>query len=184
MSNDLETTQFIKRNEFWSSLKKGNDAMNKIITYLIDEYGNNYYFYDVSNLKGYQEDDIDILMKDKVTDNILKIEIKSDFTNYKTENFFAEYCSCERTGSEGCWTKTKSDYILYWFPNKGDVYFLPTELAQNIIKENSFRTGRAYDRFKVGLGYLIPVRKMLDYIKEHDTYKLFDVYVKVDNIVA
>lgn len=152
---------------FYESLKKGLKYQDKILNWIIEKYGKYYYINDVSSLKDYQEKDIDLVLINKKTKQTTTIEIKSDFTQY--HNFYAEYISCERLQTEGCWMKTKADFILYFFVERNEIYILPTVFCQNILKDENynFRQTKVHDDKKISLGYIIPINSLLEYISLH-----------------
>ena len=76
----------------------------------------------------YQKMDIDLLaFKDG---RIYWIEIKAD-SYYKTGNYFAESISNSNTNSLGCWFKTKSHFIFYYFTKEKELHIINTIQAQN-----------------------------------------------------
>lgn len=114
------------------SFKEKNSA-TKTTEHLIAELckKNGYVVFDVSNIKSYQEKDIDLLMYNKYDKTQFKIEIKSD--TYLSPNYFAETISNISKNTLGCWLKTKSDYIFYYFEKNKELHIIPTKKAQEYV---------------------------------------------------
>ena len=96
----------------------------------------------------------------------IKIEIKTDYTKY--DNFYCELISCEYLNTPGCWVKTESDYIFYYFVEKKKLYVLDTKQAKQIAFSKKWRQGRAYEEVnghkKCSVGALVPIEVMINLI--------------------
>lgn len=118
------------------------NSATKITEHLIAELfkENNYIVFDVSNISYYQIQDIDLLVYNKYDKTRLKIEIKSD--SYLSPNYFAETISNTTKQTLGCWLKTQSDYIFYYFEKNKELHVIPTKQAQQYVLEryNSLKT--------------------------------------------
>lgn len=155
---------------FSSCLKNGKkgeaDVINTLKNMFKDEWNIEY----VGDDKKFQDMDIDILMHKKNSDEVINIEIKTDYTKYK--NIFAEFLSCREKNTPGCWVKTKSDYILYYFKASGIIYVIPTNQGKKLMNEEKWKEGTAFDIVHTGekvvrktsVGKLIPIKKLLEYI--------------------
>lgn len=103
-----------------------------------EKYG--YLVFDVSDLKGYQVKDIDLLVYYNGDVNTqLKLEVKSD--TYESNNYFAEVISNTSKNTLGCWLQTESDYIMYYFEKSCELHMIPTKQAQDYVINN-------YDKLK------------------------------------
>lgn len=175
----------MKEFEFKKCLKIGNIGENIVIGELVRRFSKNYHFEYVGDMKEYQDIDVDLLMTNKKTGEITKIEIKTDMTDY--ENIFAELVSSEEKGTPGCWLKTESDFIIYYFQNKNTCYIIPTQQGRDIALNGGWRTGRAYDKLfingvkcrKTSIGALIPIKNLLEKIILDDTI-FKDKYFNID----
>ena len=87
----------------------------------------------VSDNKVYQDMDIDLFV-DLENGREIAIEVKTD-KRYDTGNFFLEIISNDYYGTAGCITKTKSDYVFYYYPDPGIVFVLPTPALQQWIRD-------------------------------------------------
>ena len=165
-----------QESEFERCLKNGKKGEDIVLKYLIDNY-NDYYFEYVGDDKKYQDIDIDLLMK-KDNEEIT-IEIKTDYTDYN--NFFCELISCEFFNTPGCWKKTKSDYIFYYFVKKKKLYILDTNQAKDIAFNGNWKEGRASEYVngfkKNSVGALVPIPEMVKLI-DYKNYK-FKKEVKI-----
>lgn len=120
---------------------------------------------DVQDVPAWQEQNVDLitLTNEDGRLKLLTFECKAD-TYYYSKNYFAERIAniCENT--MGCWFGTKSDYLLYYFPDTSQVHILPTKLTQQWSWRNldflvSCETATAGPKGKIlykTLGYLIP----------------------------
>lgn len=160
-----------KEFEFLECLKNGKEGEIQVIKYLYNNYGYNWYFNYVGDSIEYQKKDIDLLMINKNTNDIISIEIKTDFTPY--DNIFAEFLSSEEFKTPGCFIKTDADYILYYFVKKGKIYILPVLQIKELMNISNWKIGKAFDKVntkkglvrKTSLGYLIPIKDILKTIK-------------------
>ena len=166
--------------EFRKCLENGKKGESDVFENLSKLYPD-YYIKYVGDDKEYQEIDIDFLMQKDEEE--IKIEVKTDYTLYN--NMFAELMSSEELGTIGCWLKTESDYIIYYFVTKKIMYILPTKQAQDIAIHGNWKTGRAFDKLvkngkkvvKTSVGALIPVDKMLKLV--NFTNSKFEKYIEL-----
>lgn len=148
---------------FHEQIAVTDDATAKITAWLKK---NRYAIINVEKDKAYQHDDIDLLAlksKDGKFPTITKVEIKAD--TYESPNYFAEYLSNDRTGALGCWFKTKSDIILYYFVKTGEIHMIPTKAAQRFVQNKINANKDAFKSVTVSTGgsyayhskgYLVP----------------------------
>lgn len=95
---------------------------------------NNWLVLDVSNMKGYQEKDIDLIAYYDTVESQVKLEIKSD--SYDSPNYFAETISNTTKNTLGCWMKTEADLLMYYFEKDKEVHVIPVKQAQQYIIDN------------------------------------------------
>lgn len=94
-----------------------------------------YLMLDVSNMKGYQEKDIDFLAYiNGERDSQVKLEVKSD--TYNSPNYFAEVISNTTKNTLGCWLNTQADYLLYYFEYNKELHIIPVKEAQEYVLNN------------------------------------------------
>lgn len=146
--------------QFKESLKAGEKGENTIIDFLLSK-GQVIRIEDVRNHKGYQENDIDIIVVDKNRTRH-SCEIKTD--SYTSGNLFYETLSCVETGSIGCIEKTKADCILYYFENLHKLYILPADAFRRFFRDYQYMFRRASVKnyrhngdIYTTEGYLIPL---------------------------
>ena len=113
---------------------KNNDS--KQTELLIKEWyeDNGWLVLDVSNMRGYQEKDIDLIAYYDTVESQTKIEIKSD--TYQSPNYFAETISNTSKNTLGCWMKTEADLLMYYFEKDKEVHVIPVKQAQQYINDN------------------------------------------------
>lgn len=166
--------------EFRKCLENGKKGESDVLEKLSKLYPD-YFIKYVGDDKEYQEIDIDFLMQKDEEE--IKIEVKTDYTLYN--NMFAELMSSEELGTTGCWLKTESDYIIYYFVAKRIMYILPTKQAQDIALHGNWKIGRAFDKLikngkkvvKTSVGALIPVDEMLKLV--NFTNSKFEKYIEL-----
>ena len=85
------------------SFNEKNNATKKTELLIKEWYeDNDWLVLDVSNMKGYQARDIDLIAyKDWNVDSQVLIEVKSD--TYESSNYFAETISNTTKNTLGCW---------------------------------------------------------------------------------
>lgn len=117
------------------SFEDKNNATKKTELLIKEWYeDNDWLVLDVSNMKGYQEKDIDLIAYYDTVESQVKIEIKSD--SYQSPNYFAETISNTSKNTLGCWMKTEADYLMYYFEKDKEVHVIPVREAQQYIKDN------------------------------------------------
>ena len=90
---------------------------------------------DVRRDKGFQNWDVDFLVKD-VKEQITWIEVKTDYKTFHTGNIVYEY---QTSGNIGCYEKTKADYIAYYVPQSGNIYILKTEELRRLVRTHDYK---------------------------------------------
>ena len=123
------------------SFNEKNNATKKTELLIKEWYeDNDWLVLDVSNMKGYQARDIDLIAyKDGNVDSQVLIEVKSD--TYESSNYFAETISNTTKNTLGCWLKTEADLLMYYFEKTKEVHVIPVKEAQKYVIDN-------YDKLK------------------------------------
>lgn len=123
------------------TFEEKNDATKRTETLIKEWYeDNDWLVLDVSNMKGYQQRDIDLIAyKDGNVDTQVMLEVKSDA--YISNNYFAETISNTSKNTLGCWMKTEADLLMYYFEKTHEVHVIPVKEAQQYVKDN-------YDKLK------------------------------------
>lgn len=123
------------------SFNEKNNATKKTELLIKKWYeDNDWLVLDVSNMKGYQARDIDLIAyKDGNVDSQVLIEVKSD--TYESSNYFAETISNTTKNTLGCWLKTEADLLMYYFEKTKEVHVIPVKEAQKYVIDN-------YDKLK------------------------------------
>lgn len=117
------------------SFNEKNNATKKTELLIKEWYeDNNWLVLDVSNMKGYQEKDIDLIAYLDSIESQTMLEIKSD--TYESPNYFAETISNTTKNTLGCWMKTEADLLMYYFEKTKEVHVIPVKEAQQYIKDN------------------------------------------------
>ena len=155
---------------FFTCLSNGKKGEKQVLCKLYELYSENWDFEYVGDNKIYQDMDIDILMTNKYNGESISLEIKTDYTYYN--NIFAEFLSSEEFKTLGCFVKSESDYIIYYFINKGKMYIMPTLQLKEIMYDSEWNIARAFDKVKTkdgfvkktSVGYLIPIKDILEKI--------------------
>lgn len=146
-----------KHSKFLTDINRGKrgeiDVMHKL-----SEYRNVTSVLDVSDNDYYREREIDaiIYLNNRPP---LSIEIKTDYYE-KTGNIVFEVLSSKKKQSAGGFTKTQSDFIIYYFPNINTMYAINTKAFQDYIRSNR-NTLRYCPMGDDAEGFLIPIRTLI-----------------------
>lgn len=117
---------------------------------------------DVSEDGEYQEQDIDFVVDSKrVPGKKIYIEVKNDTRIASTGNIFFETMSNVDYSTEGCFSKTKANYIAIVSESERLIYFVKTQFLKKFIEEHSHEL-RFIPRVpgSNSCGYLIPLKKL------------------------
>lgn len=129
----------------------------------------------VRNDKEYQSKDIDILLTLK-NDIVVKIEVKTD--SYTSGNMFYETVSNDVKNEIGCFEKTESDYIFYYFihPSYRKIYIFNTETLREWKEKHKdeYKIKRVFNYSYNSLGYAFPLEKLEKDLKETLTIAKLD----------
>lgn len=113
---------------------------------------------DVRDNKLFQKIDVDFLVLTK--DNImLPVEVKSDTMAHRTNNIVYETVSNRKTGSIGCFEKTRAKYMYYYLTVPQELYVIDVIKLQEYAHENCTKKVRMGDCAE---GYLIKMNALLD----------------------
>lgn len=134
----------------------------------LEDYLVEYKIKDVSDIKEYQDKDIDFILVHQGTGEEIEVEVKTDNTNHKNWNMFVEDISCERLGSDGWLRKTKAKYVFYQYTQRNCSIMVPVDIIRALTQINTYKLGKAFDKFKTSVGFLVPVS---DIEKELSNYK-------------
>ena len=96
---------------FVKDLKVG-EIGEKVVREYLERLG--YKVENVTNIKEYQNKDIDFIVKKEGFKTELPIEIKTDTLAHKTGNLAYEFYSNKYIKSKGCFEKTQAKYIFYY----------------------------------------------------------------------
>ena len=151
---------------FCTKDKEARKPTEEIIDWLKKEY----FVMNVEKDPSYQEKDIDLLVfktEPKEFPKRFKVEVKIDKYS-TTKNYFAETISNTTIGAIGCWYKTKSDYIIYYFKDIKEVHVIPTKPAQVYVRahESTFKrhyaetTGPNGEHWYFTEGRLVPKKEL------------------------
>lgn len=174
--------------DFKKSLTVGNQGEEIIKNFL---YSLNHVLdvKSVQDIKEYQEIDIDFLVTLKENKSY-SIEVKTD--TYTSGNLYYETISCIEKNTMGCFEKTKSDFIFYYFTNLDKLYILKTNLFRNWVRQeiNHFNSNpeksvlkqkevfnKRYSKNKNDIytsqGYTIPLYYLEKKLNNKKIYKIF-----------
>ena len=104
-----------------NQLKVGWHAERAVGIWL--QTGLGYNVQDVRKIKVYRDEDVDFIA------NHLKIEVKGD--RYPEKNICFETTSNVEKNTEGCFLKTKCDFLMYYYFQTGNIYVLPMPQTRN-----------------------------------------------------
>lgn len=112
--------------------------------------------FDVSSMKEYQANDIDLVVLYQ-NSNKITYEVKTD--SFLTGNLFFETVSNVNKNTPGCMIYTKADYILYFFIKNNNLYKLPTNKFRNWVLSNkeTFKEKIVKNKYYHSKGLLIPL---------------------------
>lgn len=153
---------FIKDLEFG---KTGEEVVCKIL----ENQQNSLEVVDVRDCQYFRDIDVDFI---QVISNgePRKIEVKTDSIGHISKNLAYEYVSNYKTGSIGCFEKTKSDYIFYYLEKTKRLYVIATKLLQDYVALNKDNL-RLISMGDNARGYLIKLQKLAE---ENICWELLD----------
>lgn len=111
---------------------------------------------DVRDDLRFREEDVDFLIED-INRQFTKVEVKTDFMLDKTGNFAYEKESSKTYHTQGCFEKTKADFIAYYVPNINKVYLINVGLLRDFVHGSNLRLVQMGDD---ALGHLIPLNEL------------------------
>lgn len=130
--------------------------------------------FDVQADKKYQELDIDgiAVIKNGDSNEDRTFEIKVDTYFDKSPNYFFETISNSNKCSEGCFLKSKAQYLFYYFLKK-ELHIFKLPEAQEWLKKNgnNYNIAKAKNRYYYSEGLLV---KREDFIRDNNV-KIIDV---------
>lgn len=125
----------------------------------------------------FQNADIDLIVIDEREHKSFKVEIKGDM--HDTPNYFAEIIANRNKNTLGCWLKTKSDFLFYYFIKIGELHIIPTQPAQEWVRNHlNLRQVNVPTKSSEGefwydnVGLLVPQKKI---------QKDVDIYIEIIN---
>lgn len=149
------TVVVTKQNKFIDDIKRGKIGEQEVILHL-SKFPNVDKIYDVSGIKEFQDDDVDIIIK---CNNGVSIfgEIKTDYMAHHTGIFPYELVSNSTYDTVGCLQKTKSDVIYFYLIETNELYHIRTNNLRKYMQAhiNDFKKTNMGDN---AVGYLIPLK--------------------------
>lgn len=144
---------------------KGRDKLGQIGEAVCQEYLKTWpCVIDIKNVrkdKDYQNKDIDIVIKLK-DNQTLTIEVKTD--SYMSGNMFYETISNDVKNEIGCFEKTKSDFIFYYFihPKYRKIYIFNTDKLREWVHnyKDEFKLKRVYNYNYCSWGFAFPLSRL------------------------
>ena len=154
----------ITRNDYSWEVQKGlgEQGVLRIIDWLYS-LSRTTGVWDVQDEERYQAKDIDLLVtaegsRDNL-DDAIAIEVKTDF--YTSGNFYFETVSNVGKDTLGCFLKTDSEFIFYYFIKLDKLYILRTGTVQEWFLANKSNYEEKHSTSTDGLysskGYAIPI---------------------------
>lgn len=160
-----------------SNIKKGKPGEDAFYKYACKKYGDKN-VKDVSDDPKWQQKSVDFLVRDTEHNNqILKYEVKNDYTHYKTGNFVVEYWSDCARKAEGWWPKIvranlDNHFLVYRDAYSGEAYIIDCKELKQYIDEHPLKKVNCWEPngSKYGKSGLLPEDTILwelnsDYIK-------------------
>ena len=149
------------RKHFEDCLKKGRDGELAVEDLLYSHcyYGEGFpcldaeVLFDLSADADFQEKDIDFMVRTR-NEHIFYIEVKTDFLAHKTGNFVYELTT---SGNNGCFAKTKADYIIYHINETDENYIVDICKLRRYVSTSNLNLVPMGDS---ATGYLIPIKTL------------------------
>ena len=129
---------------------------------------------DVSNIREYQEQDVDFIVSFKNPQVDLKFEVKNDTRIATTGNIFFETMSNVDYSTNGCFNKTKSDVMVIVSESERRLYMISSRSLKRFVDENKDSL-RFISRVpgSNSCGYLVPVKRLGDNLKIKNCDSIF-----------
>lgn len=140
---------------FNTQVRETNEGTKEILNYF---KAKGYSFTNVENDKEYQKIDVDYICKNGNKESLLEIKVDS----YKTGNIFYEYYSNFELKTQGCFEKTKADFILYYFSQLRTLYILnPIALREYVTYNKNTWTPKYIPNTTFhSMGFAIPIAEI------------------------
>ena len=150
----------MKVHNFKESILVGNNG-EEIVKSYISNLDNVESIEDVSEVKTYQNKDIDLIVK-FVNGSTATVEIKTD--TYTSGNIFFETVSNFEFNIPGCMYKTEADYLFYYFTKTKELYIISMKDYRAWFESNKGRftekklknVNRKNNGTYTSIGYTIP----------------------------
>lgn len=130
-----------------------------------NKWGQPCILHDVSEIKTFQDKDIDIVIDSKSRplqlhyDVRTTYEIKTDLRLNETNNLFIETETKRDNGysTKGWLYKSQADYLLYYSPQRNEYYYMKLSVLREYIKNNKIRYVESYNSEEqaYNCGYLL-----------------------------
>mgnify|MGYP006966726765 FL=1 len=130
-----------------------------------NKWGQPCILHDVSEIKMFQDKDIDIVIDSKSRplqlhyDVRTTYEIKTDLRLNETNNLFIETETKRDNGysTNGWLYKSQADYLLYYSPQRNEYYYMNLSVLREYVKNNKIRYVESYNSEEqaYNCGYLL-----------------------------
>ena len=93
-------------------------------------------FTDVSEDENYQSDDVDFLVSSKKLGRDVGVEVKNDRWIHRTGNVFFETVSNVDFDTQGCFSKSKADFMAIVSEDEHSIYFIKMVPLREFVEKN------------------------------------------------
>ena len=133
INKKIERKINLRTHDFKNSILVGIEGENLIKRFL-ETHNNVISIEDVSNIRKYQDQDIDFIVRLKNSPNPVSIELKTD--TYDSGNIFFETVSNKENNVPGCMYKSQANYLFYYFSKTKELYIFNFKEYVKWFEEN------------------------------------------------
>lgn len=133
---------------------------------------------DVTENKEYQNMDVDFICYNE-DDKKCFIEVKTDTIAHKSGNIAYEIISNKHYGTIGCFEKTKAHIIFYYLLKTDELYIIKTKKLREYVNRKYKNRGKEIYMGDYALGYLIPIKDLLELNKNIKDNKDYEIMMKI-----
>ncbi len=145
--------------DFAAQNKRGSLGERFIVDYLYDELYEENVVIDKIPFDPNNRHNADIYLK---KNKKITLEIKTD--SFTTGNFFLETCSNLELKTAGCIQASRSDFLIYYFSNKKEIYIFKTKDLKNWLSRNKvcFPVINVPNKTHTTQGVIIPIQELIN----------------------
>lgn len=138
----------------------------EVVISILEEYEEVEFIMDVSDEKPFQKVDIDLLLFTN-KGYVVPVEVKTDTMAHRTGNFVYEVYSSKTKKTQGCFEKTKSQYIFYFLKATKEVYAIETKKYRQYVEENCKGKQKLIKMGDNAEGYLVKIKDLVEHEVAH-----------------